>query len=131
VIDRDAGADDRQRQQVTRGARVVEEGREQRRDRERIHADSLVPTELARDEVRDLREEETAAGGDCRDDERKPQLVAFDAPPQHPQRATDADEGEDPDKQEPGGENLSDDAEHRESDDDVVGHGRTLSRERA
>src|SRR5206468_12508052 len=104
---------------------IVKQPCEQRRDRERVHADALVPAKLAGNEVRDLGEEEAAAGGDRSDYEREPQLVALDATPQAPQRASNADERERPDEQKPGAENLSGDAEHRQGDDHVMSHAAT------
>src|SRR5579859_6902082 len=76
VVDRDAGAHDRQREQVPRRSVVSPDRHEQEDDRERVHADPLEPAELARDEARNLRVEKAAACGDRGDDERRPELVA-------------------------------------------------------
>src|SRR5439155_847943 len=105
---------------------VVRESRQERRDRERIHADALVPAELAGGEVRDLGEEEAAACRDRRDEEREPELVAFDSRAEGAERPFDADEAEQRDDQQRCADNLADDAEHGQRDDDVVGHARTI-----
>ena len=63
---------------------VVGERGEQRQDRERVHADALVPAELARHVAGDLGEEEASRGRDRRDDERAPELVA----PEHARAAS-------------------------------------------
>src|SRR3954469_13250055 len=54
VVDRGAGTDDRQRDEVARRPVVAAGGDQEREDRERVHQDALEPAELAGDEVRDL-----------------------------------------------------------------------------
>ena len=127
VVDRNAGADDRQRHEIARGAVVAVNGEDEREDRERVHADPLVPAELARDEVRDLREEETAAGRDRRDDERGPELVAPERALDRAQRLACARERREPDEDQQRGDHLADDAEHGKHHDRVVRHGADLA----
>src|SRR5919201_3586388 len=107
VVDRDAGADERQRQQVAGGPALVRQRRQQRHDRERVHADALEPAELARDEARDLREEEAAAGRDRRDEEHQPEIVALDRPTQRVARAAQAGQPPEPHQQQEGRERLA------------------------
>src|SRR4051812_1178959 len=76
VVDRGAGTDDWEREQVARGSVVTTSGDQQREDRQRVHQDPLEPAELAGDGTPDLRVEEAASGRDCGDDEGSPQLVA-------------------------------------------------------
>ena len=76
VVDRHPGADDRQRQEIPRDPVVAVDSDEEREDRERVHADALVPAELARHEAGDLREEQAASRRDGSDHERGPELVA-------------------------------------------------------
>jgi hypothetical protein len=115
VVDGDSAADDGQGEEVARDPVVVGERREERRDRERIHADPLVPAQLAGDEVRDLGEEEAPARRDRRDEEREPQLVAGERAPDGTSRARQkSDESEEDD------ERLAEDAEPGECDSDGV-----------
>src|SRR5438874_7094591 len=59
VVDRGARPDDRKRDQVAGRSVVATRGDQEREDRERVHQYPLEPAELARDEERDLRVEET------------------------------------------------------------------------
>src|SRR5436305_9523198 len=122
VVDRDAGAHDGQREEVARRAVVARQGHEEGEDRERVHADPLEPAELARREVRDLREEEAAAGRDRRDHERRPQLVAPEKAADAVQRPADADQREQADQEHDPDQHLPDHPEHGEDDDRVVRH---------
>ena len=106
---------------------VARECGEERHDRERVHADALEPAELAGDEVRDLGEEEAAARGDRRDDERSPELVAPEGRAERAQRASHTGECGEPDEDEEAGEHLADDAEDRERDDRVMRHGESFA----
>src|SRR6266571_3323976 len=54
VVDRDAGAGERQQQKVARHPVFAVPGEEQENNRERVHADALEPAQLARLEARDL-----------------------------------------------------------------------------
>ena len=53
---------------------------DEQRDRERVHADALVPAQRAREEVRDLGEVEAAERRGQRDGEREPDRVAAGCP---------------------------------------------------
>src|SRR5581483_2025515 len=107
---------------------VPAQRREEREDRERVHADPLEPAEVAWHEARDLGEEEAAAGPERRDDERGPELVSPQAGAQGAERRADTGEIQQPEKGECGGDRLSGDGEDRKRDDRVVDHGRTLPR---
>src|SRR5437588_3583038 len=113
VVDRGAGADDRQRQEVARRAVVAASRDQQREDRERVHEHPLEPAELAGREVRDLREEEAAPGRDRSDDEGSPQLVAPKQVADRVERRPDAEEREQAHEEPQRDENLADDAEDR------------------
>src|SRR5262245_26732047 len=128
VVDGHARAHDRQRQQVPRDAVVVRERREQQDDRERVHADPLVPAELARDEVRDLGEEEAAARRDRGDEEPGPELVAPEHAAHEVERPAHAERGEEGDHDPRSDEHLADDCQRREEDDHVVRHPGTSTR---
>ncbi len=76
--------------------------------------------------MRDLGEEEAAAGRDRRDDERGPELVAPEEPPDRLERAAHPGEGGYPNEDQHGADHLADDAEHGERHDRVVPHGPSL-----
>src|ERR1700751_2486806 len=120
VVDRDAGADDRQREEVARGPVVPLPGHEQEEDRERVHADPLEPAQLTRREARDRGKEEAAAGRDRGDDEPRPELVAPEPASQRGERGAHADQRQQPDKQEQDDDHLTDDSGPRERLDRVV-----------
>ena len=124
VIDRDARADNRKRQEVAGGPVIAVPRDDQKEDRERVHADPLEPAELAWREARDLREEEAAAGGDRSHDEAAPQLVAPDPPADRVERGANAEEREQPHEQEQTDEHLTRDSESREGIDPVPDLGR-------
>src|SRR5207253_1231734 len=124
VVDRDARPDDRQRQEVPRRPVVTMPREDQQQDRQRIHADPLVPAELARQEVRDQRKEEAAAGRDRRDDERGPQLVAPEPAADPVERYAYAEERQQRQKQEEADDHLAGDPEPGEDVDRVADPGR-------
>src|SRR6476646_7199568 len=124
VVDRDAGADDRQREEVARGPVVVVPCHQQEEDREWVHADPLEPAELARWEPCDLREEKAAAGRNRGDDECRPELVAPEQPADPADWAADVEEREQPDQDEEGHDHLTDYPEPPEHLDRVVDRGR-------
>src|SRR6478736_10421442 len=108
VVDRSAGADDRQGEEVARRPVVAARGDQEREDRERVHHHALEPAELAGDEAGDLRVEEAAARGDRSDDESSPQLIAPEQVADPVERPADAHQREH--------------AEHGEEDHDVRRH---------
>jgi hypothetical protein len=122
VVDRHAGAHEGQRKQVTGDPEVAPDRREQCDDRQWVHADPLVPAELAGNEVRDLGEEEAAARRDRRDDEGRPQLVAPDRRTQGRQRPSQSHECSGSREEPQAGEHLARDAQRCQSDDHIVGH---------
>src|SRR4051795_6273526 len=122
VVDRGAGTDDRQRDEVARRPVVAARGDQEREDRERVHQDALEPAELTGDVAGDLRVEEAAAGRDRGDDEGSPELVAPEQAADRLERPPDADEREHADEQPEDDEHLSDDAEDGEDDDYVLRH---------
>src|SRR3954451_19142516 len=94
---------------------------EERDDRERIHADPLVPAQLAGNEPGRLREVEAAPGGDRGDDEDEPELVAPHRRARLSERTAYTCEREDSYGEEKHDDDLTDDAERGERDDDPVG----------
>src|SRR3954451_24962777 len=122
VVDRGAGSDDRKRDQIAGRSIVATRGDQEREDRERVHQDPLEPAELAGDEVRDLRVEETAAGRDGCDDEGTPQLVTPEQVPDRVERPPDADQREHADDDPQSDKHLPSDAEHGEKNHDVLRH---------
>src|SRR6185437_12164038 len=122
VVDRGAGSDDRERDQVARRPVVAARGNQEREDRERVHHHALEPAELAGDEAGDLRVEEAAAGRDRRDHEGSPQLVAPEQVADPVKRPADAHQREHADDDPEGDQHLSDDAEDGEEDHDVRRH---------
>jgi len=76
--------------------------------------------------MRDLRQEEAAARGDRRDDERGPELVAPQGRAKRAKHVSQAGCCGEPDEDQQACEHLADDAEDGERDDRVMGHGKTL-----